>query len=178
MLTLQFSEDPTNNPFQVFFPLSTLMSTGLFAAGELCGGVHGANRLGGSSLLGCVVYGRVSGDSASRYLFGKLSEGSLASATKRVGALGSQLTGSAPLTATITVEPGSNRVGVEITWDGQESVTSAPTPAPVQVDPRSRALFIPRPPLQLPNLPNLHEMPVKNIHGKKLLSTTRKVTAG
>lgn len=27
----------------------------LYAAGELCGGVHGANRLGGSSLLGCVV---------------------------------------------------------------------------------------------------------------------------
>ena len=35
---------------------------GLFAAGEICGGVHGANRLGGSSLLGCVVYGRVAGD--------------------------------------------------------------------------------------------------------------------
>jgi len=42
---------------------------GLFAAGEVAGGVHGANRLGGSSLLGCVVYGRVSGDSASQYLF-------------------------------------------------------------------------------------------------------------
>jgi len=42
---------------------------GLFACGELAGGVHGANRLGGSSLLGCVVYGRVAGDSASNYLF-------------------------------------------------------------------------------------------------------------
>jgi predicted heme/steroid binding protein len=49
---------------------------GLFACGEVAGGVHGANRLGGSSLLGCVVYGRVSGDSASEYLFQKvLSEG-------------------------------------------------------------------------------------------------------
>ena len=38
---------------------------GLFAAGEVAGGVHGANRLGGSSLLGCVVFGRVSGDSAA-----------------------------------------------------------------------------------------------------------------
>ncbi|KAI9883015.1 MAG: Casein kinase II subunit alpha [Watsoniomyces obsoletus] len=45
---------------------------GLFACGELAGGVHGANRLGGSSLLGCVVYGRVAGDSASRYLFQKV----------------------------------------------------------------------------------------------------------
>ncbi len=46
---------------------------GLFAAGELAGGVHGANRLGGSSLLGCVVYGRVSADAASSYLLQLLS---------------------------------------------------------------------------------------------------------
>jgi succinate dehydrogenase/fumarate reductase flavoprotein subunit len=41
---------------------------GLFAAGEVAGGVHGANRLGGSSLLGCVVFGRVAGDTAAAYL--------------------------------------------------------------------------------------------------------------
>src|SRR5260221_9578851 len=41
---------------------------GLFACGEVAGGVHGANRLGGSSLLGCVVFGRVAGDNASAYL--------------------------------------------------------------------------------------------------------------
>ena len=41
---------------------------GLFAAGEVAGGVHGANRLGGSSLLGCVVFGRVAGDAAAAYL--------------------------------------------------------------------------------------------------------------
>lgn len=41
---------------------------GLYAAGECAGGVHGANRLGGNSLLDCVVFGRVCGDSASRYL--------------------------------------------------------------------------------------------------------------
>ena len=45
---------------------------GLFATGEVCGGVHGKNRLGGNSLLDCVVFGRVSGDSASAYLFGNL----------------------------------------------------------------------------------------------------------
>ena len=48
---------------------------GLYACGELAGGVHGANRLGGSSLLGCVVYGRVAGDSSSQYLFQKLLTG-------------------------------------------------------------------------------------------------------
>jgi len=34
---------------------------GLYAAGEVMGGVHGTNRLGGNSLLDCVVYGRVAG---------------------------------------------------------------------------------------------------------------------
>ena len=45
---------------------------GLFATGEVCGGVHGKNRLGGNSLLDCVVFGRVSGATASRFLFGNL----------------------------------------------------------------------------------------------------------
>ena len=49
---------------------------GLWACGELAGGVHGSNRLGGSALLGCVVYGRVAGAGAANYLFQKvLSEG-------------------------------------------------------------------------------------------------------
>lgn len=40
--------------------------TGLFAAGEVTGGLHGDNRLGGSSLLECVVYGRIAGKEAAR----------------------------------------------------------------------------------------------------------------
>merc|ERR1712004_534469 len=35
------------------------------------GGIHGNNRLGGNSLLDCVVYGRVAGKAACRYIFGK-----------------------------------------------------------------------------------------------------------
>lgn len=54
---------------------------GLFACGELAGGVHGANRLGGSSLLGCVVYGRVAGDSASEYLFQQVLSGASSAST-------------------------------------------------------------------------------------------------
>ena len=38
---------------------------GLFAAGEITGGIHGDNRLGGSSLLECVVYGRIAGQQAA-----------------------------------------------------------------------------------------------------------------
>jgi len=41
---------------------------GLFGAGEANGGVHGTNRLGGNSLLDCVVYGRVCGRTAARYV--------------------------------------------------------------------------------------------------------------
>ncbi|KAI3402962.1 OSM2 [Candida oxycetoniae] len=46
---------------------------GLYAAGEVAGGVHGHNRLGGSSLLACVVYGRLAADQASSYSLHKLS---------------------------------------------------------------------------------------------------------
>jgi hypothetical protein len=41
---------------------------GLFAAGELTGGVHGRNRLGGSGLLECVVFGRVAGSACAEYV--------------------------------------------------------------------------------------------------------------
>jgi len=44
---------------------------GLYAAGEIAGGVHGNNRLGGNSLLDCVVFGRVAGKAACEYCFGK-----------------------------------------------------------------------------------------------------------
>ena len=44
---------------------------GLFAAGECaCVSVHGANRLGGNSLLEGVVYGAITGESAARYVAG------------------------------------------------------------------------------------------------------------
>ncbi len=44
---------------------------GFFAAGECaCVSVHGANRLGGNSLLETVVFGKIAGESASSYLRG------------------------------------------------------------------------------------------------------------
>jgi flavocytochrome c len=44
---------------------------GLYAAGEIAGGVHGNNRLGGNSLLDCVVFGRVAAKAACVHIYGK-----------------------------------------------------------------------------------------------------------
>jgi len=43
---------------------------GLYAAGEVAGGVHGNNRLGGSSLLDCVAFGRVAARNCAEYMLG------------------------------------------------------------------------------------------------------------
>ncbi len=40
---------------------------GLYAAGEVAGGLHGANRLGGNSLAEILIFGRAAGKSASNY---------------------------------------------------------------------------------------------------------------
>jgi fumarate reductase flavoprotein subunit len=40
---------------------------GLFAAGEVTGGVHGGNRLGGNAVADFVVFGRIAGASAQEY---------------------------------------------------------------------------------------------------------------
>jgi succinate dehydrogenase / fumarate reductase, flavoprotein subunit len=42
--------------------------TGLFAAGEVAGGMHGSNRLGGNSLSDLLVFGRRAGVGASAYV--------------------------------------------------------------------------------------------------------------
>lgn len=86
---------------------------GLFAAGEVAGGVHGANRLGGSSLLGCVVFGRVAGDTAAKYLFGKLSTGA------NVGA-GAATSGGVK----VTVQP-QGGVQIDVSFGGS-GVATAP----------------------------------------------------
>ncbi len=40
---------------------------GLFAAGEVTGGVHGANRIGGNAVADIIVFGRIAGESAAQY---------------------------------------------------------------------------------------------------------------
>ena len=41
---------------------------GLFAAGEVTGGIHGGNRIGGNAILDILVFGKTAADTASEYL--------------------------------------------------------------------------------------------------------------
>ncbi|KAG0288870.1 hypothetical protein BGZ96_007417 [Linnemannia gamsii] len=98
---------------------------GLFGAGEMCGGVHGANRLGGSSLLGCVVFGRTAGDSVADYAKGNPVIGSGANATQ---AQSVALPGG--FTTSVTVDPSNQKINLEISWGaaaGTTPVVSAPS---------------------------------------------------
>ena len=90
---------------------------GLFVCGELAGGVHGANRLGGSSLLGCVVYGRVAGESASKFLFQRVLNGGASTAAQRAGQISLHIDPSQP--GKISVEWGSGASGESASASGQ-----------------------------------------------------------
>ncbi|SPO02223.1 related to fumarate reductase [Cephalotrichum gorgonifer] len=103
---------------------------GLFACGELAGGVHGANRLGGSSLLGCVVYGRVAGDSASNYLFRKALSGTAAGAEQRLGQISLHIDPSQP--GKVTVDWSSGASAPAVTASAPAATTSAAPAAGAQ----------------------------------------------
>ncbi|KAF2806653.1 fumarate reductase-like protein [Mytilinidion resinicola] len=96
---------------------------GLFVCGELAGGVHGANRLGGSSLLGCVVYGRVAGESASKYLFQNLLKSGGGSAASRLGQISLHIDPNTP--GKVSVEWGSGSGSSSSSSTAQQSQTSA-----------------------------------------------------
>ena len=100
---------------------------GLYACGELAGGVHGANRLGGSSLLGCVVYGRVAGSSASEYLFKNLTSGGGAASTaaQRLNQISLHIDPSTPGRVSIEWADGGRR-GAEAPIDQQKQGSAGP----------------------------------------------------
>lgn len=97
---------------------------GLYACGELAGGVHGANRLGGSSLLGCVVYGRVAGDTASNYLFQEALKGTAGGAAQRLGQISLHIDPSQP-----------GKISVE--WDSSSGSGSQKSAGPVAKSPEA-----------------------------------------
>jgi succinate dehydrogenase / fumarate reductase flavoprotein subunit len=77
---MRFGIDMTRHPILVFptlhyqnggveiDPLCQTSIPGLFAAGEVSGGVHGKNRLMGNSLLDYNVFGKIAGISAAGYI--------------------------------------------------------------------------------------------------------------
>ena len=89
---------------------------GLFACGEVAGGVHGANRLGGSSLLGCVVFGRVAGDNASAYLLQN------SKAAGRLSAVAGHL-----LETKVKVDPSNSKLSLEFSWADDTATTATPS---------------------------------------------------
>jgi len=101
---------------------------GLFVCGELAGGVHGANRLGGSSLLGCVVYGRVAGESASKYLFQKVLNGGLSTPAQRLGQISLHIDPSNP-----------GKISVEWANNGNAEDNRSPSDAPAHQTQQSAA---------------------------------------
>jgi len=101
---------------------------GLFAAGEMCGGVHGANRLGGSSLLGCVVFGRTAGDSVSQYVRSNPIIGSGAKAAAQA------ITLPGGFTTTVTVDPSNQKINLEISWAGAAKASPSAASAPVAAE--------------------------------------------
>ena len=86
---------------------------GLYVAGEAQGGVHGENRLGGSSLLDCVVYGRIAGRSSTKYLLDKLSSGK--GGVVAAGGLGKSAGGVA---ATVRVNGGKVTLELDVAGAG------------------------------------------------------------
>lgn len=47
------------------FLLSKHHIPGLYAAGEVIGGIHGGNRLGGNAVADCLTFGRIAGTNAA-----------------------------------------------------------------------------------------------------------------
>ena len=145
---------------------------GLFVCGELAGGVHGANRLGGSSLLGCVVYGRVAGESASKYLFQQALNSAGGSAVSRLGQISLHIDPSQP--GKVSVEWGngasaSSSTSSESSKISQQKQQSASPPLPTLATPAK--LANPTSPRSSPSLTRSSRL-------RRLRSTTRRMTCG
>jgi len=99
---------------------------GLWACGELAGGVHGSNRLGGSALLGCVVYGRVAGSGAANYLMQKLLKegGGASSPQSRLQQISLHIDPARPGRITVDWNSGGASTGSASQLDGQVSTAA------------------------------------------------------
>src|SRR5437762_4200874 len=113
---------------------------GLWACGELAGGVHGSNRLGGSALLGCVVYGRVAGAGAANYLLQGLLQksGGASSAQSRLNQISLHIDPARPGRITVDWNSGSQ-------LEGQTSAAAVQNDSTSSSDPSSSAGKVKKP---------------------------------
>jgi len=95
---------------------------GVFGAGEVNGGIHGLNRLGGSSLLDCVVYGRVAGASAAKYLLQETLKAPPPSSQGHAS----------PVQSHIRFDPQSKKVSIDFLWDSEVPSTQPLPPTPYE----------------------------------------------
>jgi len=110
---------------------------GLYCAGEVMGGVHGNNRLGGNSLLDCVVYGRVAGKACAEYLLdGSTVPTSLKSLVGATGYVGGG-TGTSALSGGAYEDSMNN--GANASKKTAEKKGSAPTAAASAAKPAAAA---------------------------------------
>jgi len=93
---------------------------GVYGAGEVNGEIHGLNRLGGSSLLDCVVFGRVAGASAAKYLLSETLNRPSSSSGGYQGVVQSN----------VRFNPLSKHVTVDFSWDNAESANTQNISAP------------------------------------------------
>ena len=110
---------------------------GLFVAGEVGGGIHGANRLMGNSLLDIIVFGRIAGTCDSQYIAdgvkdGKLTLEHVAKTTPRSPRPGSPAAESPPPSSPTTPRPRS------------ASASSPPTTSATCASPAHNTQYHPR----------------------------------
>eukprot|EP00301_Raphidiophrys_heterophryoidea_P018117 c3109_g1_i1.p1 GENE.c3109_g1_i1~~c3109_g1_i1.p1 ORF type:complete len:640 (+),score=180.72 c3109_g1_i1:1-1920(+) len=115
--------------------------SGLWCTGEVMGGVHGKNRLGGNSLLDCVAFGRVAGNTAARYLLSNtLKAARTGVASNRLATIAGHL---APIN--ISVDPQNNRLTIDVALNSGASQHTASSSAPAAAAPVAAAAPAPAP---------------------------------
>merc|ERR1712032_793004 len=107
------------------------------------GGTHGINRLGGSSLLDCVVFGRVSGRNAASYLMQRAlrvqqdaAQGRLANVLGHLAGVTTTIS-QGGIDTTITIQPEQSRVSIDFQWGqsagNNQGASSADVPFKQQI---------------------------------------------
>ena len=114
---------------------------GLYAAGEVAGGVHGHNRLGGSSLLACVVYGRLAANEASSLLLQSLSTTYKALNTPALNRLGQICLHIDPQTKRVTIDLGESGTSATESLDDQQAISEQPSSRPDKKPSKSYTQF-------------------------------------